>query len=363
MNKFGIVLGVAAVATLAGCKDPNYRKNHADAYSDVKNVPATVPGDNLKPIDIANDDGKVCTCKPGTKHTAPCPCGGSDCTCTVVEPTFKPITVTPVATPATSDKPASNDKPAVTATGVAAVETTTYIVQNGDYLSKISKKFNITQKAILAANPGLNPDKIRIGQKIQLPGKVEVGEQKTPANAIAPAVKKVYVPYTGETKEYVVKSGDTLGAIAYGNGINIRQLKELNSLTGDSIRVGQKLRIPANGKSAVKADAAKADAAAKSVSKPVDAPKATAVEPKADDAAAKDAVTVPAVEPAKPVAEPANAGDLTTYQVQDGDDITGISIRWGVSAAAVREINNLAEDARLTPGQLIKLPEGADAQQ
>lgn len=41
--------------------------------------------------------------------------------------------------------------------------------------------------------------------------------------------------------------------------------------------------------------------------------------------------------------------------------MTGVCIRWGVSAAAIRELNNLPDDAQLTPGQILKLP--ADAQQ
>ena len=41
--------------------------------------------------------------------------------------------------------------------------------------------------------------------------------------------------------------------------------------------------------------------------------------------------------------------------------MTGVSIRWGVSAAQIRELNNLGENDQLVPGQIIKLP--ADAQQ
>ena len=50
-----------------------------------------------------------------------------------------------------------------------------------------------------------------------------------------------------------------------------------------------------------------------------------------------------------------------TYLVQEGDDMTSVSIRWGVSAADIRELNNLGEGDKLVPGQVIKLP--ADAQQ
>ncbi|MBO7684623.1 MAG: LysM peptidoglycan-binding domain-containing protein, partial [Kiritimatiellae bacterium] len=60
-------------------------------------------------------------------------------------------------------------------------------------------------------------------------------------------------------------------------------------------------------------------------------------------------------------AEAAAAPATTTYVVQEGDDITGVSIRWGVSAAVIRELNNLGPNDQLVPGQIIKLP--ADAQQ
>ena len=67
--------------------------------------------------------------------------------------------------------------------------------------------------------------------------------------------------------------------------------------------------------------------------------------------------------PAAPAADasaPA-AAETSTYVVQEGDDMTGVSIRFCVSASAIRELNNLSDDAQLTPGQIIKLP--ADAQQ
>ena len=73
----------------------------------------------------------------------------------------------------------------------------------------------------------------------------EAEASEKPASGKKPAAKKGYTSYTGATKEYVVKNGDTLGSIAYGNGINIRQLKALNNLTSDSLKIGQKLKIPA----------------------------------------------------------------------------------------------------------------------
>jgi len=50
------------------------------------------------------------------------------------------------------------------------------------------------------------------------------------------------ISVSGET--YTVKRGDTLGGIALANGLSLRELKRANQLSTDKIRVGQKLVIP-----------------------------------------------------------------------------------------------------------------------
>ena len=347
MNKIGMVLGLAAVAAIAGCKDPNWNRGKP-SKNDVKDIETNVPATpvvydnqaNVPPAPIV--DVRRCTCPPGTAHALPCACGLADCKCVVV----KKEQPKPVAPPES--------------------EYTVYIVQRGDSLSKISKKYNITINAIKRIN-NLKADNIRIGQKLKLPGKVEVGEQKVPEGAFAkPAAAaqktaKVYAPYTGATKEYVVKAGDTLGAIAYGNGINIRQLKELNGLTSDTLKVGQKLKIPADKVVAPKVPDHKVA--------PAPAKKESAA-PKADTSVADALSQVDEVKPEDPVVAPLPAEDpapaaddanTLTYTVQEGEDLADVSIRWGVSAAAVRELNNLGENDKLKGGQVLRLP--ADAQQ
>ena len=351
MNKFGVVFGIAAVATLAGCKDPDYHRSGAtSAQNEVKSAETA----EVKSVAIEPTVAK-CTCAPGTKHTAPCTCGAPDCKC-IVE--TRPVIVADV-----SRKPVEP-------------EYTIYVVQNGDYLAKISKKFNVTISSIKRLNPSIKKDVVRVGQKLKLPGKVDVsapaarcavasGATVATAATAKKSAKKGYVAYTGATKEYVVKNGDTLGSIAYGNGINIRQLKELNGLSSDSLKIGQKLKVPAEkvaktapAKKAEAAAPAKAEAAAPAeAEKPAEAAAAPAEAAKAEAPAAEAVkAEAPAAEAAK-----AEAAATTTYVVQEGDDMTGVSIRWGVSAAEIRELNNLAETDQLVPGQIIKLP--ADAQQ
>ena len=332
MNKLGIVLGIAAVAVIAGCKDPNYQRKPSQTTA-VKDIGTQVEPDAAPVGTPVVVDEKHCTCAPGTKHTEPCQCGAPDCQCIVEQKIVEKKEVKPLPPP--------------------EPEYTVYIVQRGDYLAKISKKYNVTINSIKRLN-NLKDDNIRIGQKLKLPGKIEIGEQKVPEGAFAKpqAQKKAYAPYTGATKEYVVKSGDTLGAIAYGNGINIRQLKELNSLTSDSLKIGQKLKIPAEKVGTPK----KVDT--KPVEKKVVAPevKAPAEVPAETVAPVEPTVEAPAQTPVVEESAP-----VPTYTVQEGDDLTDVSIRFGVSAAAVRELNNLGENDKLVAGQILKLP--ADAQQ
>ena len=354
MKKIGIVLGAAAIATLAGCKDPSYNSKWNKKPQEVKNVPVATPAEPApapsvkapeavvrQPVEIEPVE-KSCSCPPGATHTEPCACGAADCSCKVVTPA-------PV-------KPAEP-------------ESVVYIVQRNDTLSKISKKYNIKMAAIYRLNPSLKGDAIRIGQKLNLPAGTEVGEQKAPETA-KPAAKKVYTPYAGATKEYVVKSGDTLGAIAYGNGINIRQLKELNGLSSDVLRIGQKLLVPAEGKAAAAVKKPVEPAAKPAAAKPAAAVKKVEPAPAAAPEVVEPALAAVAPEAAEPApaaapeaVEPAAAADAatTSYVVQEGDDMTSVSISWGVSSAQIRELNNLGDNDQLKPGQVIKLP--ADAQQ
>ena len=347
MKKLGMVLGAAAVAVVAGCKDPDYTRGTESSRNEAKNAAPIEVEPAPQPVEIRTIEAKHCKCPPGMKHEKPCLCDAPDCMCIV---TPKTVAVAPVAP-----------------------ETTVYVVQNGDYLAKISKKFNVTIKSIKELN-GLKSDTIRVGQKLKLPGKVDVGEQKEPVVRKAGASAAAKGPYTGATKDYIVKGGDTLGAIAYGNGITIRQLKALNGLKSDVLKVGQKLKIPAE--KVVKAAAPKASAkpaaakavAAKPVAKKAETAKAAA--PAKAEAAPAPAPAPAAAEPA-PAAEPVEApveaaaepvaSATVPYTVQEGDDITAVVVKFGVSAAEIRELNGLGENDTLKPGQVIKLP--AEAQQ
>jgi LysM repeat protein len=113
---------------------------------------------------------------------------------------------------------------------------TEYTIARNDSFSSIAKKFpGVTAKAIQDANPSVDPLKLQIGQKIVIP---PPSASPTP---VAP--NGTLMTETGE-KIYTVKSGDNLTKIASQFGTTVRALRSANSLATDSIKVGQKLKIP-----------------------------------------------------------------------------------------------------------------------
>ena len=330
MNKLYIALSFAAVAAVTGCLDPQYKSSRSSKSEATRTIaPKVEPKEDVKVEPVKEKESEIVV--------------------TSVEddtPDVKPVEVKP--------------------------EYTDYIIQRGDSLSKISKRYNITIAAIKAANPQIKNDIVKLGQKIKLPGKVDVGEQTVPAGAFekkpasaasAAKTSSAAKPYSGETKKYVVKNGDTLGGIAISYGISVRQLKEMNGLKNNLIVVGKELKVPA-----AKVESWKQDPVKKSDDKVATTekkPEAALAEVPADPIVAApvtEVVEQPEVAPAEQPIEPAPVEDAkpqvaeyAEYIVQDGDDITHIAINNLCSKDVIMEINNLADET-LTPGMKIKIP-------
>ena len=100
-----------------------------------------------------------------------------------------------------------------------------YTVKRGDSLSKISAKYNITISALKRFN-NLSKSTVYVGQKIKLPGGVKVASSK-------PSV-------------HIVKRGDTLSEIAEKYSIRVSDLKRLNNLSKNTVYVGQKIKLSGN---------------------------------------------------------------------------------------------------------------------
>ncbi|MGD1994260.1 MAG: LysM domain-containing protein, partial [Anaerolineae bacterium] len=105
---------------------------------------------------------------------------------------------------------------------------TVHIVQRGETLFSIARRYGLTVDAITHANGIPDPRQIYVGQRLAIPGIVE-GD----TSALA-------------TVGYVVQAGDTLAAIARRYHITWQILVQLNGLLSpDVIHAGQVIQVPA----------------------------------------------------------------------------------------------------------------------
>jgi LysM repeat protein len=140
--------------------------------------------------------------------------------------------------------PVSTNLPPVVAPVAPVVPEATeteYVIVKGDTLAKIAKKNGVTLKALEAANPGVVPTKLKVGQKLTLPA----GGAAVSAVTGASAETDITAASTEGGETYTVKSGDTLTKIAKSHGTTIKAIESENNLSTTKIKVGQKLKIPA----------------------------------------------------------------------------------------------------------------------
>ena len=177
---------------------------------------------------------------------------------------------------------------------------TSYTVANGDSLSVIAKKLNISVNAIKTAN-NLTTDTIYVGQSLKIPG-------KTASSQAPPANQPVQNGATSST--YTVVNGDSLSVIAKKLSTSVNAIKTANNLTTDTIYVGQSLKIP--GKTA--------SSQAPQANQPVQ-----------------------------------NGATSSTYTVVNGDSLSVIAKKLHTSVLAIKEANGLSSDL-IHIGQTLKIP-------
>jgi LysM repeat protein len=148
----------------------------------------------------------------------------------------------------------ASNPPVVVAPPVVEPSSTEYVVVRGDTLGKIAKRCGVTLSALKAANPGIEPAKLKVGQKLTIPA------GGTAPTAASGSISSETGMAGGAT--YVVKSGDTLTRIAKTHGTTVKAIEAENNLSTTKIHVGQKLKIPAKAEAAVPAPAPVAPAPA-----------------------------------------------------------------------------------------------------
>lgn len=113
-----------------------------------------------------------------------------------------------------------------------------YVVKDGETLGGIANRSGVSASALARANGLKEPYKVRVGQKLVMPGAAAAGSSTRSAEA-GPAIPV-------GVSEYVVKEGETLGGIAYRADVARIVIIEANGLKEPyEVRTGQKLVIPA----------------------------------------------------------------------------------------------------------------------
>ncbi len=97
-----------------------------------------------------------------------------------------------------------------------------YVVQRGDSLYSIAKKYNVSLEALKSAN-NLQSNLISIGQKLVIPG---------------------FTDSASSNINYVVQKGDSLYSIASKYDTTVNDIKALNNLSSNILNIGQILKIP-----------------------------------------------------------------------------------------------------------------------
>jgi len=168
---------------------------------------------------------------------------------------------------------------AMTALVMLAAASSSYVVKQGDSLSKIALEFDTNVAALVKANGISNPDRIFIGQELVIPGSntyivrpgdtLEKVARKTgstvavlaEANGITnpnllyvgtqlhlTAPDHTFQPETGSATTHVVQYGETLGGIAARYKTTVSSLVELNRIADPNvIRTGATLAVDGGG--------------------------------------------------------------------------------------------------------------------
>lgn len=96
-------------------------------------------------------------------------------------------------------------------------EKKTYIVQQGDTLSEIAEAYGMGLSVLMANNPGVNANNLKVGQKLTV--------------------------ITGNGIFYKVSKGDSLNKIAELFKVKMEDIKTINKMDSDVVQVGETLYI------------------------------------------------------------------------------------------------------------------------
>ncbi len=259
-----------------------------------------------------------------------------------------------------------------------AASANSVMVQPGETLYGVARRLNVSPNDLMAANNITDPNMLRAGQTLTVPGvKAAAGgsvaaagnsgaqtlgqlksagtqavadAKQTATNKVNTAVANAGSKVAAAAGGYTVQSGDTLHAIAQRSGVSAAAIKQANGMSDGTIRVGQTLIIPA----AANAAAVQVAAAAKPAQAAVDTTVKTASTPPAAAKHAPDGSV-------KPYTPPQTSNKVIENAEKDvamAPSATGISqMRWPVRGKVLTSFGQ-RDGGTINDGIDIMVPEG-----
>ena len=257
-----------------------------------------------------------------------------------------------------------------------------YIVQKGDTLYSIARKFNTTVSELVNLN-NLTSSLLNIGQQLKLPQKEEQNDYDTYTVVAGDSLYSIANKYNisindlidfnglpttvlaiGETiripknevinKEnvYVVKPGDTLYRIANTYGVSVNDLIIANNLSSNILTIGQELIIPI--KPVIEEDYVVYEVIPNDTLYSI----ARRFNTKVDAIKSYNNLTSNLLNVGQILQIPIDNIEISyqTYQVEPGDTLYSIARRYNTTISDIMAINNGLTSV-LTVGQVIKIPQ------
>ena len=225
-------------------------------------------------------------------------------------------------------------------TGKKPTKVRTYVVQLGDNLGSISRRFGVSQESLRIWN------NIETGYNVKKGDTIFVSKPDLkPSSFIQQrvALKK------GE--KYVVKAGDTYAEIAKKYKVPVFLLLQANSGFTKRLTIGDSLAIPAYVRPPRKMSKANEDEIPMELAKSIEQ----------DSKKSSKSSKKPAEKSSEPSKsskkEPVNTTII--YTVEAGDNLFAIAKKYSTTVAAIREMNDMGNSSNIKIGQKLKIPGSA----
>lgn len=230
-------------------------------------------------------------------------------------------------------------------TGKKPTKVRTYVVQLGDNLGSISRRFGVSQESLRVWN------NIETGYNVKKGDTIYVSKPDLkPTSFIQQrvALKK------GE--KYVVKAGDTYAEIAKKYKVPVFLLLQANSGFTKRLTIGDSLAIPAYVRPPRKMSKATDEEFPVEPAKAVESSDSKTSSKSSKKTAGKSSDSKSSNSKSS---KKAPVSTTILYTVEAGDNLYSISKKYSTTVAAIREMNDMGNSSNIKVGQKLKIPGSA----